>query len=247
MKRKKKQYHPPDNLNISKYDCIKLTHKDHKMIMDWKDHHIDLVRNFNNYPLLEGIIDVDLESYDRDKKNHIDIYFNARDYPKIFIKVYVSVDEKLVFGMKFIWNAISMKVGTKVINTELMPEKTELIFENISSMVTIVACVSAYIANCEPLLIAEQTKRKTDAPIQQNKLPKSQIHDTVRKAQTRIYHLSEFKPKIEYQHHKESWFRRGYYRHYRNPDGSVKKKVWIAQTLCGPKKDKKPTPAVYKL
>lgn len=41
--------------------------------------------------------------------------------------------------------------------------------------------------------------------------------------------------KIEREYFKDEWVRHGHYRHYRNDDGSIRKKVWIPQTVVHPK------------
>lgn len=44
--------------------------------------------------------------------------------------------------------------------------------------------------------------------------------------------LSDRQPERKYLRHTDEWIKRGHWRIYRNPDGSVKKKIWIKQTTA---------------
>lgn len=115
--------------------------------------------------------------------------------------------------------------------------KDEMLF-----MVNLFGRILEYLKKPKRVVEVSSHKREVNTPNKSNKKSNKKkkvqyVYDTLYKVnRLNIEEPKEKKnksseEKTEREYFKEEWIRNGHYRHYRNEDGSIRKKVWIPQTV----------------
>lgn len=203
-------------------DIVELSPKDVQYLLGWRDKNKDLVRGLQNFALKEGIVYA--KNSGEDNKNAI-LYFKIIDIFNISIKIYM---ENNISGclLKFIWNSELWDVNNLYFHDSC--SEADVLENDIPSAVTLIVTTLAYMAYCEKEVIV-------DTALKQPRSEKKKHQTTgAKRISGKKYLISQLteKREAEYRRHCDMWKRRGYFRTYRNEDGTVKKKVWVSETIC---------------
>jgi hypothetical protein len=219
-------------LNLEKLDHIVLTEDDATRIMNWdKDNHHKHSQDEFNFPLTEGVVEV--ESYFEPIKTTFTTltYFKIeedgilfRQFDKADMKEIVSFkvagsdDEEFGEGFSDVKSYVSRAQKVDVGNTIRMT--TYLCF-----------CVFKYMTIVEKHVV-EEKERKTIIKKQKSKKSSKSNKSKVVKISTSKYKFNFNNNPRDYERQTFAWNVRGHWRYYKNGN-----KVWVSPYTKGDKKD----------
>ena len=208
-------------------------------LMDAPRYEIDYeVRNPNYSPLMVNDVP-SLNIHIVVMKNHNELLFNVsgremgRGLPK-------TLNFKLTRDKKI----IPMNLPNTLHKTSMQD------MEEMKMMVNVFARVLLYLKQPKKVVEIAQRPRKvasTNKKKYHRKNDVQYIYDTVYKI-NKVPKKSDVQDDAKHtkrdtttdrKYFKDEWTRQGHYRYYRNEDGSIRKRVWIAQTTVHPKGETK--------
>ena len=227
---------------------------------------LDLVDSLETkYPQL-NLMDAPRYEIDYEVRNPSYSPLMVNDVPSIYIHlIIVRNNEELLFNVhgREVINGLQ-KTLAKTLNFKLTRDK-KLIpinmpntlhrtsmqdMEEMKMMVNVFARVLLYLKQPKKVVEVTQRPRKVASTNKKKYYRKNDvqyIYDTVYKinkvpkksdAQDDAKHTKR-DTTTDRKYFKDEWTRQGHYRYYRNEDGSIRKRVWIAKTTVHPKGETK--------